>query len=43
MRRRTTTVTEVVLTVLCVLALVGLLDSSDARCVGDDQPSFCAE
>lgn len=43
MRRRTTTVTEVVLTILCILAIAGLIDSRDARCVGDNQPGFCAE
>lgn len=43
MRRFLSRALQGALTVLCILAILGLLDSRDARCVGDEQPSFCAE
>ena len=43
MRRLFSRALQIGLTVLCILALLGLLNSRDPRCVGPTQPSFCAE
>lgn len=43
MRRLFSRALQVGMTVFCTLALLGLLDSRDQRCVGPTQPSFCAE